>query len=818
MRTLALTVALFFSTLVHAQRLLKGVVADSATKEPLPFATVQPAGKNTAVIAAIGGRFSINIEAESRLQFSYSGHRAKTVSSSSLKEGDTVFLATLTASMEEVLVRSQSDEIRRIINAAIRAKPVNNPDRYPNYQCRIYYKMTVDITAYDEQKSDSVKKRRDSLQAAKNKARKQKNTTSVDTSDTIPFVTPSHLYLTETYSRKLYKHPGQTQEIVLASKFAGLHKTYVANMVTDVLPFHVYGDYIPLNGTDFINPVAKGWQGRYRFVLEDEIAAGDDTVFLLRYAPKKGATFHSLKGLVYISSRGYAVTHFTGTNATNDSVAKRFVKFEHIYRLVNGRWFPQELNYDFGIRNFPEPHAQLRWNGRSVIDSVSFAPLPSNVLDKAHPVKFSDSVDLRNEKDWNRYRADTLTAAEENTYKNMDTLMKRTPMEGFITLSARLATGRFPIGKLDVDVQRLFASNGYEGTRLGMGLYTNNTVSKYISVGGWWGYGFKDKAAKGGGSVTLYPKGDKETLLHFSYQKNLRLTGEVTVHPDLSAPVLRNWLLQQVDEFKEYAVAANVRPGYWEIRPSLSWQEVGPLHYSFQSNGKAVTSFTTKEATVGLRYAYGEKRVPFFEYYLPAGTKYPVVYASLSRGAVSAAGYKADYWRALATITFVRHINRWGADRYQLEGGWLRSFGDEPLPRSLLMAGNGYRRDGLNFYAYGGFLTLRPFAVYNDRYVSLLYRHELDKSFWNTEWSKPSLSLSHNLMYGGLRNANVVANGGLQPYGNGYHESGVLLNRLLKCNLGFADAGLNVGAFYHWQKKGDWKKNSVWVMGLSIEF
>lgn len=816
MRIVAFVFLVSLSASSHAQQNLKGIVLDSLTSQPLPFATVQARSQNKTTIASIDGKFSLIVTGNDALLFSYGGHRAKSVTPLQLVQNDTVLLAPLNATLDEVVIRLPTEKIARIVNTAIQNKALHNPDKYAAYECRVYYKMIVDVKRYGNYNMDSIRKRQDSLQALRS-ARRKRQDTAVARNQNFTFATPSHLFLTETYSKRLYKRPAQTQEIILAERISGLSKAYFANVITDVLPFHVYSDYIQLNGIDFVNPLAKGWQGRYRFVLEDELALDGDTLFLLRYAPKRGAKFSALSGLLYISSKGYAVTHFTGTNNAADSV-QRFVKFEQIYKQIAGRWFPQELNYDFGIRRFPAPYAQLVWNGHAVIDSAQFDAAPSVKFDKAHPVKFSDSVDRRTATDWERFRKDTLSKQETNTYRNMDSIARKTGLEKVVLGGLRLGTGRLPVGKLDVDVRRLLAANPYEGTRLGLGLYTNNKISKYYSVGGWWGYGLKDKVAKYGADLTLYPKGDKETRIRFSFANDYRLTGEVSLHPELTQTTLRTWLLQQVDEVKTYALDANLKAGYWEFRPSFSRVEFGPLHYAFQAGGKTISSFITHEASLGFRYAYGEKRVPFLDFYLSSATPYPVVYASLSRGQLQADGLNDAYYLALAAVTFSKRINRWGRDAYRLEAGWIRSANNTALPRSLLLAGNGYRRDGLNFYAEGGFVTARPFDFYADRYVAFLYKHDLNKNFWTLKWSKPFLSFAHNFIYGDAETVNKLANPGLRSYNGGYHESGLLLNRLLRFNLGFAEAAVNTGAFYHWQKGSTWKENGVWVVGVSAGF
>ncbi|HEX8315115.1 MAG TPA: DUF5686 family protein, partial [Flavisolibacter sp.] len=293
MRAFLFILFLLMANITDAQRVVKGIIADSVSKLPLPFATVQAAGEAKAVISSIDGRFSLSLLRDGLVYFSYSGHRTKAIPASKLAQQDTVFLSPQPGTLDEVIIRSPLSKIKRIINTAIKNKPLHNPDQYRYYACNIYYKMIMDVTEYGNYNMDSIERRQDSLRNIRMAKRKQKDSTATDTARGIPFAYPTHLFMSETYSRRRYKKPAQTQETVLASKTSGLSKTYFASFITDILPFHVYSDYVSLNGTDFINPVAKGWQGRYRFLLENEIVVDNDTVFILSYAPKAGTSFNA---------------------------------------------------------------------------------------------------------------------------------------------------------------------------------------------------------------------------------------------------------------------------------------------------------------------------------------------------------------------------------------------------------------------------------------------------------------------------------------------------------------------------------------------
>lgn len=807
--TLVLLFAFAFALPAFSQVRVKGIIADSITKQPLPFATVRAQDQKKNVISGLHGQFSFDVPSNTTLLYvSYVSYKTRSVSLSSLKENDTIFLVPVSSAMTEVVVVPQTNKIRRIINTAIRNKPEHNPELYDAYQCNIYYKMKVDLLA---NATDSTIARKPQ---PKKQSKRERDTASINPDSSVIFSGKNHLLLSETYSKRFYKRPQQLQEIVTASRFSGLKRTYFTNLITDVLPFHVYGDYIPLNGKDYNNPIAKGWQQRYDFQLADEIVSDNDTTFILTFEPKKGVGFNSLKGLVYINNDGYAISHFIAS--TSDTASGREIRLEQVYMKHGDKWFPQELNYDFIFRRYLSDLFTLQINGRSAIDSVSYT-LGKFKFDKAYSVKLHDSVDLRSEADWEKLRMDSITEKERNTYRVVDSLAEEAKAEKIVAAAGQLSVGRFPVNKIDIDLTRLLAFNSYEKTRLGIGLYTNDKLSKYFSAGGWFGYGFGDKKIKYGASLTFIHKGNKDNWLRFFYNDDYRNTGNIRIHDNIDRNSYRNWLLTKVDRIKEFGITAHTQRGYWDIELTGAKQKVSPWPGNIFLPGQY--EFDVKEVNLGLKYAYGEKRVPVFGHYISTPSKYPVFYVRTGIGDIKADAYNVKYLRVLGAITFNKHINRWGNDVFQLEAGLVHAFDDRPISRSFLFGAKGFRREGINYFAWGGFLTMRSYDYYSDKYFSLLYRHEFDKFLWQLKFSKPFIGLSHNLMYGSLTRANKLANHDIATPISGYHESGLMLNHLLQVNFAHvAYIYLNAGAFYHWTPSFNWQKNGIWVMGFSVGF
>ena len=146
---------------------------------------------------------------------------------------------------------------------------------------------------------------------------------------------------------------------------------------------------------------------------------------------------------------------------------------------------------------------------------------------------------------------------------------------------------------------------------------------------------------------------------------------------------------------------------------------------------------------------------------MSAGTKFPILYLQIASGQLTSGSYTTNYTRVLAAVDYKVHINRWGQDNIRLLGGMIQGENDNALPRSLLLAGNGYRFNSeYQLYAWGGFMTMLPFSYFSNQFASVFYRHDFDRYFYNHKYSKPSLSIAHNLTYGSLSTKSAAADAG----------------------------------------------------------
>lgn len=713
--------------------------------------------------------------------------------------------------LSEVQVIPPYDKMRRIINNAIANKSRNNPDKYDWYRCHVYYKMLADATLPDSLLNDTGK----------------------DGREIKAFFDRQHLLMSETYSIRTWKAPQRLQEDVIGSRFSGLKKSVFTSLVTGIVPFHAYNDYINLNGKDYHNPVSRGFEQYYKFNLSDEIIQGDDTVWVLSFMPR-GLHSNEMTGKVYINSNGYAISQIVAR--ANDTLLKLNVRIEQQYELLpysatEGRWFPAHLNYiiDWEQKADKTPIV-VHMKGNSRIDSVDFKEDPSFRFDKSHTVRLMTRADELGDSAWKAIRPEPLDLKEAETYHFIDSIGDKYHADRIMSYLSKLPEGKIPVGPVDVDLKRFISGNKYENTRLGLGLQTNEQVLKWGSLGAWAGYGIEDHAWKYGVFGEVYGDPYKEFMFRFGYSDDIEEPGRIRLNRDLDKGYLKMYLLRRVDEKRTWFASVKKRMGFWNLELGATRQDIIPKYlYALDYKGTYQTDFTATEGTLTFRYAYAERTVPLFSYYTRSGTKFPIFYGKLTMGVADAmhADVHIPYTQVLAAVQWHKHINRLGFEHFILEGG--KSWSDEPLPLSKLFAGNGFKyesKSNTGLYSFGGMMAMLPYEYYTDQFVNFIFRHDFDFRLYKLEdprftlSSAPALCLQYNMLWGSMDKPYAQRFVSFDVPDNGYHEAGLLLTNIIRLRLfNLYYLTQHIGYFYHIATNVpfDNKKYGRIVFGFGIE-
>lgn len=344
-------------------------------------------------------------------------------------------------------------------------------------------------------------------------------------------------------------------------------------------------------------------------------------------------------------------------------------------------------------------------------------------------------------------------------------------------------------------LKKLFDYNGHEGIRIGLGLKTNDHISKQFSLGGYIGYGFKDEAWKYGGDFILNLHKDSETKLHFSYIDDVKEKAGYSFFEPIdftSTKNYRRYMLEEMDLVEKYEVSLSF----------LSLQYLKTRLFANQSHitdtdnylyGPSVLNssnqFVFSEIGIQFRYAYKEKYLSILNNKYTLGTNYPIFLFNVTQGTKLLDG-EYEYTRYEAKVTKSFQVKNLGKSKLAVVGGLV----DGNIPISKLYSGHGSYQP-FSFETENSFGTMRLGEFYSDRFLSVFFKHNFGNALIRYKKFRPEFALVNNFGIGEFsKNTYHQTTEPIQSIEKGYYECGLLINNIL--NQSFL--GYGVGVFYRY--------------------
>jgi len=786
---------------------IRGIVVEKETQLPIPFASVAYYNKNTlqGVISDVNGKFEIDVPNIQSLTVSSVGYVTAMVQLSSIpdKLNITIGLETKTFGLNEVVVTPANNPAIPIMKKVLANKDRNNYEKYPEYSYRNYIKTITDMKlSNDTTRSDSM---------VVKKGRKRKKVGIVS-----EIVVDTRRYKNNEENKIIASRTSGISDPILSQGLYSLFHSSISFYNNTVAIFR-----IPITDvksvTDYLSPISDGCLGMYAFELEvDNLIIGEDTTYIIDYFPKRRKNFNGLSGKLYISSNGYAL---------KDIIAQPYEKgfldfrFRQKYALMDGKWFPTKLEEEVGM---PEQKVTEMLNTYSVFhivstnDSIKFDLNGNNNVGLENIYLDKNSL-ANSESILNVSRKDSLTQAEKNTYKSMDSLSRAKHLDYKIKLIKKLYDTKIPAGIVDLDLRWLYNVNNYEGQRLGMGIRTNNKLSDFIAFEIFGGYGWKDDKLKYGGEITLDIDKYNEGQLRLSYLNDLKEVGMdmVTDHSRLSYyDELRRNIGYRFDKGVEYKAELAWR--FWhdfKIYGTLSLKELEP-GYDYQFHGQVLDRYRADDISVLLHYAYGTKLTNFADIRSVMKSGNPRVSLMYRRGINWFSAESYNYNRLETTFDYTHYSGRVGQTDVRLAAGYI----DRSVPYSLLFTGEGSKNNDVPLVINNTFQTMSPYEFLSDKYVHLFFQHNLGSMLFETRHFKPQFVLVQNSGWGMLSSPSdqsfVV-----KTKDKVYLESGLIVNNLLRFKvMKMFYLGVGAGGFYRYgyYSYGDFADNFVTKLAFLV--
>jgi hypothetical protein len=770
---IALAGLLMVSFFSFAQVSVSGKVKDALNNAPLAFVNIVSSETGVGCTSDIDGRFAFKSQSSSKqLKISFVGYETVVYNITSNTSNLLIKLTPKDVELSEVTIKPGLNPAHRIINQVIANRTKNNYENLPEFSYTSYEKTIFTVNP-------------DSLL--------QMNEAMLDSSDLKlkRFLQKRDFMLIENVIEKNYMAPHHKLEKVVASRISGFRDPIFMFLLNQLQSSSFYDEVIKIADKNYINPISNGSLNKYYFQLEDTLVEGIDTVFVLSYRPFLNTNFDGLKGVMQISTLGWAIKNVIAE--PNEETDGFSIKIQQLYQqLPAGQWFPVQMNTDL-ILNMAQVQAGKRnlkmiAQGKAYIKDINLSPGLKKRQFGHIEVEVEPESSQRDEMFWNTYRIDSLGLRELETYRFIDSIGQKHRFDRMASLIETLINGKIPLGYVDMDINKLLRYNSFEGFYVGIGLETSNKISQKLKLGGYWGYGFKDQTAKYGGFGSWLINRHNDISLKYSYRYDVIESGGTDFFDSKknlsSGDYFRDLLVNRMDYIQGHKAQLAFRTlRYVMVYLGGSVETKTPgYEYIYLINKTPQKRFHFTEIQAGFRWVYGEKFLLSARSKLALATDYPVVQFKFTKGITAIdGGYNYTRYDFSASKSF--YVKYLGKTTLKIDAGLAQ--GDVPAS-NLFNAKASY--GPLTLYSPGSFTTMRLNEFYSDKFIAGFLSHDFGKLLGRSKYLQPEFELTTNALIGSLSNASNHQGIVMQAPSLGYFESGIYAHKLL--NMGFYTLGL----------------------------
>ena len=773
---------------------IKGRITDEQNRQPLAFVNVVVNGGKAGGMSDIDGKYEISCKEQiTNIRFSYIGYKPYQTSVEKGIGKLNVALTPMSIELTEVTVDAGENPAHRIIDSVMAHRKENNPDNLRSYSYSMYDKMafTVDSSALGKQRSDSTFEIDDIRQFSK----------ILDRND---------LMVMETSSDMFFMAPDKKLQNVTGTKVSGMKDPTFVYLVSSMQSISFYEDEVDIVGIRYVNPLSQGSKRHYFFNIESVSPIGNgDSLFVISFHPFKDSNFKGLRGALTINSDGWAVQ---SVKATPDEKGGLFtVNIQQLYEKTGGQWFPKQLNTNLvfpsiGIA-FENGFLPMAAIGKSYLTDIHINPELDKKMFSELAINVAPDAAYRNDDFWMSHRIDSLNERTRATYAFMDSLTRdNNLLDRALWATTQIATeSELPIGKINLDLNRLIQMSMYRGLCFGLGLSTNNRFSRTVGLNVYGGYWTTLKLfdLKGGIDFSLNPR--RQAKLALSGFHCSDVIGEFNLHE-------KSLVLSQNDY--KYAYFQNIygRKDGFDIELSSRFGRYFKGFLKFEYADKEYIenrylkepadthpkgTFTTTE--LRLRYAYKEKFISTPQGLQTLGTTYPIVWLSYQHAFNGLLGCHYEYDRFKFQVEKHFYTRYLGVSNILFQSGYVTN--GAPVEETFDILAT-FSSSGL--YAPGSFCAMRPDEFFCDRFMALYLSHNFSGMLWqpDTPFCQPELTLITNIGWGDMKRDDLE-NYSFKTMDKGYFESGIIVEGLLAMPL----MKLGGGIFYRY---GPYSFDKTW--------
>ena len=803
---------MFFTLVGQAQFHADGIIRDSTTKKPLPFASIIHEGVYN--ISDVDGKFSIDSKQKiTSLKISYVGYASVQIPIEENKTFYTIAIRPNVAALQEVSV-SNTNLALAIIGKTIANKAVNNPlQKLGSFECKAYNKLIVTANP------DSIDGRIDTVSIKKTFG---KIRTKIDSSDYKfkKVIARQHLFQTEKVSQFQYNQKA-FKETILGTKMSGFKNPIYEILAFNLQSFSIYDNQYELFETSYNSPISDHAFRQYGFKILDSTVVQGRKAYMIYFKNKKRNKEAGLEGVLYIDAENYAVAKsimrikgmldISGTQ-NFDYIPEQRLWFpvHKIFKIAKGK-----NNYDLRILGetlpFDSGDDKKSDTRKKVASDFTYLLSETNAFDIRYNVpvaiknpflymEVKKNASMQNDDFWNSYRKDTVDIRSQRTYIALDSIVANKKIEKRLFVGRKILNGYMPFGFFDLDIRYLISFNNYEGFRLGLGGKTSEQFSKVFRIDGYTAYGVKDGHYKYNLGAATRIGNQSATWIGASYTDDVREIGSTSFAIDKRVFKLYDPRPINVSTFYGYRSWR----AYFETKfipktesiGQISYAQVEPkFNYVFNLNGRSYQVFNMTTAQFSLQWN------PFSDYMqtedgrLEIEKRFPKFTFQFTQTIPKWLGNDFVFGKIDFRTEYEKKYLNGQKTSLLLQAGY--AFGDVPLTHLYSTSPNSLTNDKIlqrvTIAGKNSFETMYFNEFFSSEYLTLQGKHAFRKVRVSRK-IKPVFVLVTRMAFGDMQKKEQHIGFEYKTLEKGYFESGLEINQIY--------SGFGIVGFYRYGPNG----------------
>ena len=758
-KLLILLIIFISSNALVAQRIV-GTVIDTEDSTTLPFVNILVKGSSIGAISDIDGNFKLKTDATiaktDSVVFSFIGYKTKTIALKDFKNKSNVYLDRSAESLGEIVLTADiSSYDEYLMRQILINKRYNDPGRIKKSQYNETALLSVFLASLDK---DIVEKK---------KFKKNKNAFIVESDSTVMMPI---LLSKEIIRHRIDKDKNINNAQIISIEQEGtleqltsLVKATINQKITQNINF--YDENIDLLGRSFQSPISSNYKAHYRIYLSDSTMIDDVKHYKFEYYPKNEKSV-AFDGSFWVEANTFALTSIDATlpDIANVNFIKK-LSFEVTYdRVGEKNWYvsSQKSKTKFSFTTSKKKEGRF-FSAQKHQKFTDFTlDYDENEAIEIKKPLIGESISMNLEEGQGK-----LDSLEFRAITGIRDLKNNGYIKFLDRFGAMTLNGYYNLNKFDLGPYfDFYFKNGIEGSRVTIPLRTSEKLSKNLSVGGYLGYGFKDKSFKYGFSSEWLLPSDKRTVLSARFSDDFESIAQsryiefVQENPysrgggnilsvfannsNLNFALLRR---KHIELNVSYEATENIR---YLFRPFYDRFEENEFNRLIH-NSQAVEGFRNTGALLDIRYSRARNFDQQYFSKIYYGTTKPVYHLTAELGENKLIDPSSDYSKYYARInasvkkkfllgtTFIKAF---------VDGGYI--FGEVPYP--LLNNPSGNQSIGLARFNYN---LLDPTSFSSDAYVNVHLSFNGGGFIFNKIPWLSSLnvreSMSFKMFYGTLR-------------------------------------------------------------------